>query len=125
MNYAAIANDGGVMLSYAGNFWSDKYWKIQTMNNLVDLFENSIETVKANGNLSADQKAAYVANLERAALMPMYMRVYNAKRYGMDEENVKKLATEWVELAEKYGVQKTGENAALTIEAFKIKYGVG
>ncbi len=125
MNYALMANDGATMLAnYSGTFYSNNYWKIQTMNNLVDLFENSIKAVNADSKLNADQKAAYVANLERAELTPMYMRLYNIKRYGMDEASVKKLATEWVELAEKYGLQKTGENAALTIEAFKIKFGV-
>ena len=125
MNYAMIAADGGVMLSYSGNFWSDKYWKIQTMNNLVDLFEDSIQKVNNNANLSTSQKSAYIANLERAELMPMYMRLFNAKRYGMDETNVTRLATEWINRAEKYGVLKTGENAALTIEAVKVKYGIG
>ena len=125
VNYAMIADNGAVMLSYAGNFWSDEYWRIQTMNTLVDLFENSIKAVNADGNLIEKQKADYVTNLEKAELMPGYMRLYNARRYGLDDANVKKLATEWVSLAEKYGVLKTGENDALTIEAVKVKYGVG
>ena len=126
MNYAAIAADGAAMIaSNSSTFYSNTYWKIQTMNNLVDLFEKSIASVNSNKKLTTSQKEAYVANLERAELMPAYMRLFHARRYGLDDANVKKLATEWVGLAEKYGVQKTGENAALTIEAIKVKYGVG
>ncbi len=125
-NYAMIAADGATLVaSVSSNFWSNTYWRIQTMNYLVDLFDQSVLAVEANGNLSNEQKDAYIANLERAKLMPAYMRLYNAKRYGLDEENVKALALDWVTLATKYGVLKTGEDVSLTLDAIKVKYNVG
>lgn len=125
-NYAVIAADGATLVaSTSSNFWSNTYWKIQTMNYLVDLFDRSVAAVEANAELSSERKAAYIANLERAKLMPSYMRLYNAKRYGLDEENVKALANDWVTLASKYGVLKTGEGAAYTLDAIKVKYNIG
>ncbi len=123
INYTIIAaSNANLVASTSSDFWSNTYWKVQTMNYLVDLFDRSITAVNNNSSLTMDQKEAYVRNLERAKLMPGYMRLYNAKRYGLDEANVTKLASDWVALAEKYGVRKTGEGAQYSLDAVKVKY---
>ncbi len=125
LNYRYIAEEDANLLSYAGDYWMSTYWNLKFMNNMVDLFDKSIEAVKADTSISEDDRAAYLTNLSIARLTPTWMRLYNAKRYGMDEENVTALAKEWITNAENFGVTRTGENAALTIEAVKVEYGIG
>ena len=125
LNYRYIAEKDANMLSYAGDFWMSTNWNLKFMNNMVDLFDKSIAAVKADASISEDERAAYLTNLNIARLTPTWMRLYNAKRYGMDEENVTLLAKEWVTNAEFFGVTNTGEAAVLTIENVKVEYGIG
>ena len=123
-NYAMIAAEGAAMDTDSGNFYSHEYWPLQMMNNLVQKFDDAISKTENNSSVSLDQKDLLISNLERAKLTPAWMRLYNSSRYGMDEENIYKLAQDWVDLATKYGVSKTGENSALTLDAVKVQYGL-
>ena len=93
------------------------------MNRMIDLFDTSIDATKENDSLSDGEKQTLIAHLEEASLMPMWMRLYNASRYaGLTQESISGLAAEWIALAEKYGVNKYGESASLTIGSLKQQY---
>lgn len=100
-----------------------EYWQLAFMNRMVELFTSSEEATRANPALTEAEKQTYIAHLEKASLMPMWMRLYNANKYaGLTQERISELAAEWISLAEKYGVSRYGENAAFTVGALKQQY---
>ena len=93
------------------------------MHRRLDGFDTSMAAPNAHDSLSDGEKQTLIAHLEEASLMPMWMRLYNASRYaGLTQESISGLAAEWIALAEKYGVNKYGESASLTIGSLKQQY---
>ena len=121
--YTYISSTNESLRTTREGFYKTEYWPLAFMNRMIDLFDTSIDATKANDSLSDGEKQTLIAHLEEASLMPMWMRLYNASRYaGLTQESISGLAAEWIALAEKYGVNKYGESASLTIGSLKQQY---
>lgn len=122
--YTYISSQG-ISMRTGDQLCRAEFWPLAFMNQMIALFDDSIDATNANSDLSDAEKQTYVAHLEEASLMPMWMRLYNANRYaGISQEGISELASEWIALAEKYGVTQYGENSALTIGALKKEYNI-
>lgn len=125
--YALMAaNSGSPMIANLSKNGVNQggYWTYNFLNDIVDLFDKAIAAVNANEGYTVEQKATYVEHIEKTSLQPLYMRWYNAKANGYTDNEQIALVSEWVTLAEKYGVTKYGENIALTIAAIKSQFGL-
>lgn len=125
--YALMAaNSGSPMIANLSKNGVNQggYWTYNFLNDIVDLFGKAIAAVNANEGYTVEQKATYVEHIEKTSLQPLYMRWYNAKANGYTDNEQIALVSEWVALAEKYGVTKYGENIALTIAAIKAQFGL-
>ena len=121
--YSYMSSQNVALRTTKEDFYKTEYWPLAFMNKMINLYDESISATKANTALTETEKQTYIAHLEEASLMPMWMRLYNANRYaGVTQERISELALEWITLAEKYGVSKYGESAAYTIGALKQQY---
>lgn len=60
-----------------------EWWTKGIMTRAVACFDDGIAAVNANASYSDVQKKTYVSHLEMAQLMPRYMYLFNATKYGM------------------------------------------
>ncbi len=120
--YVYLSGDSQ-MYFLRGDFMSAEYWQYSFVNGLCDLFDEAISATESNAALTADRKQAYVSHLREAKLVPMYMRLKNARSYvEYTDSDVVTLAQEWITLAEEFGVSRYGEGTVRSLSVLKAEY---
>lgn len=123
-HYAYLSATGANLIT-GGKAFTSLNWPINLINRWVSYYEDALEITQSSTKYTQEEKDVYYSHIEMSSLSIKYMRVYNGKFYEeYSEDDVKSLALEWVDLAEKYGTKITAENTAKSIDYFKKNYGV-
>ena len=91
------------------------------MNRFISYFDSAIEATRNDSKLTFAQKDAYVVNLEKAKMMPLWTRLRNCQEYrNITNDDRNSFANEFFNLCGKYGVKYTGE--AVSVETSKSSF---
>ena len=121
--YDYMASNGEDMIAN-DRLTKEIYWPYATTKKLVQYFDDAAAKTRANEELSEEQKAVYIENIERAELSPMWMRLTMFDRYAGVEEEHAEFAKRFVEMGNKYNLVRYGEDPARTFASIKAKYGL-
>ena len=86
------------------------------MTRAVQCFDNAITAVNANTAYTELQKSVYVSHLQMAQLMPRYMYLLNAMKYGMNATDQAFAVQQFIKDALVFGGTTYGEGAQFDLE---------
>ncbi len=123
--YNYLASRGIRLTAQNGDFVTSENFPYRLTKQAYDYFEDAMEKTANNSSLSEANKSFYLANLEKASLMPLYLKLRLYPYYdGVSDDMTAELAAKFFGLTDKYGIKKYGENAALTMANLKKEYGI-
>ena len=116
-----VAERGEMQVRTIDKAASSLYWTLSKMNKFISYFDNAIEATLNNNKLTSSQKDAYVTNLEKAKMMPLWTRLRNCQEYqNITNDDRNSYADAFFDLCGKYGVKYTGE--AISVETKKAEF---
>ena len=101
---------------------SKNWWTKGIMTRAIQCFDDGIAAVNANTAYTATEKSAYIAHLEMAQLMPRYMYLLNATKYGMNATEQAFAVQQFINDALVFGGTRYGEGAQFDLENLIWRY---
>lgn len=92
------------------------WWSKGIMTRAVACFDDAMAAVNANTTYTSEQKAKYLSHLEMAQLMPRYMYLLNATKYGMNATDQAFAVQQFIKDALVYGGTSYGEGKSFDLE---------
>lgn len=121
--YSLMDTNNENLRFYSSAVKSADYWTDSITKRLVDDIENAKSTIEQSSSLTTEKKNQLLINTDIALLTARYMRLKELGNYKVYEKSyIKSYAENWISLALKYGIKRTGEAMQYSFDALRKTY---